>query len=445
MHTKLPDLQSHIVDLLLDAVFMVDTHGRIVYVNAACERIFGYTPDEMVGRFMVDFVLPEDRERTREEAVQVLAGHARVGFENHYIRKDGRIACIMWSARLSEVDQLRIGVGRDITEHKRAEARQAATYAISEAAHVAVDLDELLHDIHQIVAKLVPAASFAVAMSDEDTGRLSFPYQLSSHGDSPLAHQAAVHRICVEVVGSGRSLLLSGLPPAFPEAGFVSPDHGESWLAVPLIARERVLGALIVRGHNGMPYTEEDKDLLQFVSSQVATAIDRRRLHEELLRKVQYDELTGLPNRRLLYDRVEIALARTRREHGRLALLYIDMDDFKKVNDVLGHAAGDLLLQEVARRLKHSVREEDTAARLGGDEFVVLLEHIQHDADATTIAEKIWTAVSRPISIDGHLLRLQPSIGIALYPEHGTGVEQLLKHADNAMYKVKKSRFPAPE
>jgi diguanylate cyclase (GGDEF)-like protein len=338
------------------------------------------------------------------------------------------------------IDNDVILVARDVTVHKRAEARQAATYAISEAAHAAGDLDELLREMHRIVATLVPAASFAVAMSDEDTGRLSFPYLLSSHGDSPLVHEAAAHRICVEVVGSGRPLLLADLPAAFPAAGLRSPAHGESWLAVPLVARERILGALIVRGHNGTPYTEEDKELLQFVSSQVAAAIDRRRLHEELLKKVQYDELTGLPNRRLLYDRMEVALARTRRERGRLALLYVDMDDFKKVNDVLGHAAGDLLLQEVARRLKHSVREEDTAARMGGDEFVVLLEHIQHDEDAAVIAEKIWTAVSRPVSIDGHLQQLQPSIGIALYPEQGAGVEQLLRYADNAMYEVKRVR-----
>jgi PAS domain S-box-containing protein len=127
----LPDF----VDLLLDTVFLVDAGGRVLYVNAACERMFGYTPGEFIGQSLLDFVAPEDRARTQEEARQVIAGRPRIGVENRYVRSDARRVHVMWSACWSERDRLRIGVARDITELRRAEAIQLATYAISEAAH----------------------------------------------------------------------------------------------------------------------------------------------------------------------------------------------------------------------------------------------------------------------------------------------------------------------
>ena len=161
MQATNPSVLPHVADLLLDAVFLVDPHGRIVYASAACERIFGYTPGELIGRQLIDFVLHEDRARTWEESMQVMAGHPRIGFENRYVRKDGTLAHVMWSARWSEADQLRIGVARDVTERKHAEERQAATYAIAEAAHSATDLATLFPRIRSIIADLVPVAGVA--------------------------------------------------------------------------------------------------------------------------------------------------------------------------------------------------------------------------------------------------------------------------------------------
>ena len=117
---------SNFVDLMLDAVCVVDPQGRFVFVSAACERIFGYTPEEMIGRAMMDMVLPEDRARTLHAASEIIGGQPKPHFENRYVRKDGQIVHIMWSARWSEVDQLQIGVARDITERKQSELVQAA-------------------------------------------------------------------------------------------------------------------------------------------------------------------------------------------------------------------------------------------------------------------------------------------------------------------------------
>ena len=432
MSANLPRSLPNIIDLLLDAVFIVDAHGQIVYVSAAVERIFGYTPVEMMGMTMMDLIVPEDRERTREEAAQVMSGKHRVGFENRYIRKDGRIVHIMWSARWSEADQLRIGVARDVTEHKRAADMQAATYAISEAAYSAVDLVAMFRDIHRIIGTLVSASYFAVALPDERTGVPAFSYQMAPCGNALPEHAAALRQLYSEIFRTRQPVIRSAPLPG--------KGGEESWIALPLPSPNGIAGSLILKSYPGTCYGEKDMELLQFVSTQVATAIERRRLSDELQRAARYDELTGLPNRRLFHDRIKSALARTRRHGERVALLYVDIDDFKRVNDSLGHAAGDRLLQEIALRLQQSVREVDTVARLGGDEFVVLLEGLQQPGDARTVADKILSAISHPVHVDGHLLCTQSSIGVALYPDHGKSVEELLRHADMKMYKTKKAK-----
>src|SRR5690606_8528400 len=167
-------------DLMLDAVCVVDEIGRFVYLSAACERIFGYRSDELIGTPMIELVAPDDRERTLKAASEIMSGRPNLHFENRYVRKDGRIVHIMWTARWSEKDRLRIAVARDITERKRTESVQTALYMISEAAHAAGDLPELIARLRDIVGTLLPFLSFAVAVCDEKSGRLAFPCQ----GDS---------------------------------------------------------------------------------------------------------------------------------------------------------------------------------------------------------------------------------------------------------------------
>lgn len=159
---------------------------------------------------------------------------------------------------------------------------------------------------------------------------------------------------------------------------------------------------------------------------------------EERIRELAYhDVLTGLPNRLLLQDRLNHALASAQRRRHHLAVLFIDLDSFKNVNDSLGHVVGDQLLTEVASRLLGSVRDVDTVARLGGDEFVVVLENLNEKSDAVSVAAKIHTAFDRPITVGALTLHSTASIGIAIYPEDGDSVENLIQNADTAMYQAK--------
>lgn len=444
MENSIPDPVASFTDLLLDAVCMVDAGGRFVFASAACERIFGYTPQEMIGRVMIDMVAPEDRVRTLAAARDIMGGQPNLRFENRYVRKDGSLVHLMWSARWSEAHQLRVAIARDITASKQAEAMQAALYAISEAAHATEDLPQLFQHIHHIIGRLLPVACFAVALRDTCSEQLRFAYHADQAGPQPQTLLARV--LGEEALRLGRSLLvdpasLGGMPEALQTAAGLAPV---SWLGMPLATSQGDIGVLLLQGPGERAYTDADRDLLQFVSAQVATAIQRKQMHTRLRFMAQHDELTRLPNRRLFHDRLETALTRAQRQQSRMSLLFIDLDKFKLVNDEYGHACGDLLLQEVACRIKDCVRESDTVARIGGDEFVVILENMGLPDHAVAVKAKVQLALAAPLPITELAgLRLEASIGLAHYPEHGTDAQQLLRYADNAMYASKTQPTPA--
>jgi len=288
-HPKLATFEAlgEYIDLLLDAICVVNPHGEFIYVSAGGERVFGYVPQEMIGRSMYEFMHPDDHERTRQTTAEIMQGVVKFDFENRYIRKNGEVATILWSARYSEKDDLRVAVARDITAQRQVEQ-------------------------------------------------------------------------------------------------------------------------------------------------------ERQQLLEKLEKLALFDPLTELPNRSYFYQRATQALE----HHSDIAIVYIDLNHFKEINDGYGHAIGDQILHAAAQRISASVRSHDTAARIGGDEFVVLLERIQQHSDAEAIVQKIQRALCQPIQIDALpnvRFDLAASFGIALSKELGSDLQTLLLHADNAMYKAKRN------
>ena len=152
-----------------------------------------------------------------------------------------------------------------------------------------------------------------------------------------------------------------------------------------------------------------------------------------------HDELTGLPNRRLLMDRLSLSIAHARRSKCAMAVMYLDLDGFKQINDTLGHDAGDTLLNLAAARLVAAVRQEDTVARLGGDEFVIVMWELIHADNVDTLVSKVIQAVSQPYSIHGRDVSMTASVGVGIYPTHGDEVETLMKNADLALYEAKRT------
>ncbi len=198
---------------------------------------------------------------------------------------------------------------------------------------------------------------------------------------------------------------------------------------------------------SGSPFFDEDGELLGYRGMDMdITAQKTLELHleskvaertKDLAHQAHHDSLTSLPNRLLFNDRLELAIEKASRKQNKIALLFIDLDHFKEINDSLGHGVGDKVLKEVALRLSHILREEDTLARLGGDEFTVILENLNLGQDASLLASKIIKALTAPLEIEEHTLYVSSSIGISLYPDDGLSAQNLLKFSDAAMYKAK--------
>lgn len=439
------DISSlNVVDLLLDAVCMVRADSELVFASAAFERIFGYRPSEALGKRMLDLVHPDDVDATREQARRVSEGNLQLQFENRYVRKDGKIVHVRWTARWLPEHQVRLAVAHDITERKRTEFIHMAVLAISEAAHAAESLAALLLRIHEIIGGLMPSSYFAVALHDAASGQLAFPY---AAGDAACAAEPSRDTLCAEVIGSARAVLRKGAcggtcppSPSGPADGLAHDDGNHCWLGVPLVTSRGAMGALVLHSPAGTAgYDARDLQMLQLLSTQVAAAVERTQMLGRLEHLARYDQLTHLPNRQLFMDRLGVALDRARESRHLLSLLFIDLDRFKSINDTHGHAMGDLLLQRVAQRLLECVRSTDTLARLGGDEFVVLLESGHAREQSTVVAHKILTAFGQPFDLEGVSVTVQPSIGVAFFPDHGTDEHRLLGRADSAMYLSKKA------
>ncbi|MCM8596963.1 diguanylate cyclase domain-containing protein [Accumulibacter sp.] len=242
-----------------------------------------------------------------------------------------------------------------------------------------------------------------------------------------------------EVVGRTTSEMLNSgkQDAAFYQRMWETILDGRVWSG-ELINRRKD-GSLYDEALTISPVTDVNGRIRHFVA--IKQDISERKAAEERVQHLaHHDQLTDLPNRVLLTDRLFQALAQARRERSTLALMFLDLDQFKPVNDTLGHDVGDLLLKEVALRLQNCVpRESDTISRLGGDEFVILLAQIDKAVDAVLVGGKILAALNRPFSIGPHQIVVSASIGIAVYPQHGEDANSLLKNADLAMYLAKKA------
>jgi diguanylate cyclase (GGDEF)-like protein/PAS domain S-box-containing protein len=240
-----------------------------------------------------------------------------------------------------------------------------------------------------------------------------------------------------ECIGRKTSMLSSG----YHDAAF----YQRMWLM--LKGHGRWCGEVWNRRKNGEIYPEwlsinavqDEQGLATHFIATLTDITDRKQSEEHLLYLAHYDVLTGLPNRELFTDRIEHALANAYRQGEQVALLFIDLDHFKQVNDTLGHSAGDELLRQVAQRLKNNIRENDTAARLSGDEFTVILEHFHHRQDVEILTRKLLTELSLAYSIKGREVTICASIGIAFYPNDAEEIEKLIRCADQAMYKAKEN------
>jgi len=389
--------------------------GRFLQVNDALCTMLGRSNDEMVAVTFQEVTHPGDLAADVALVEAVLRGD-RTSFhmEKRYLHRDGHAVHAQLSVSLVRDEQGEplyfISQVADITERKAFEDALFRERELAEVTLKSIGDAVITTDPDMIVTSLNPIAEAMTGWpSHEAVGRpMDEVFQLKeplTRRPIPNPLLAAVHRNAI--VGLTTDAIL------MHRNGFESPIEDS---AAPIHDHAgNVVGGVVV---------------FHDVSETRALALKMAHL-------AHHDTLTGLPNRALLQSRMEFAVTVATRRNQRAALLFVDIDHFKQINDTMGHAAGDALLQEVARRIRAAVRADDTVSRLGGDEFVVLLPHVDGAPDASVVAEKVLAACSQAVGLENGAMTISFSIGISVFPDDATDAESLLRNADTAMYEAK--------
>jgi diguanylate cyclase (GGDEF)-like protein/PAS domain S-box-containing protein len=400
-----------ILDNMQDTYYRTDTNGLVVRASKSLQRLLGYTESEVLGLPLASFYFePEDRARFL--AALQAAGGSVSHFESRLRHRDGRPVWVSTNAHFlfdaaGNVAGVE-GTARDITDLLQARG-------------------EL-----RLAAQVFSAATEAILITDPDLTVISanpaFADLLGVPGEAAI----------------GAALLAF----AVIEGG----TAGERELREAIRSRGQWSGEVWSRRHDGSGFPcwlslSTVRDQKGGASHRVAILSDiteRKATQARFEFLAHHDPLTLLPNRLLLRDRVEQSISRAARNQNTLALLFLDLDDFKRVNDDFGHQTGDAVLREVGRRLLACVRNTDTVCRHGGDEFVIALTDLTDPAYLPEIARKVRQELQQPIRLQGGEVRARCSIGVALYPRDGRDYDALIAHADASMYSAKRGTDAEP-
>lgn len=406
-------LYRSLVETSNDLVWSTDLEGRWTYLNpAAVQRIYECSAADLVGTPAHELAAPGLRERDAAVFARVLAGEPVFRHETRHQRRDGSSVDLSFNAvPLRDAHGAVVGAtgtARDITEER---AAAAALHESVEKLRLAVDAAELVYwEWDRDADRLHWGRSPSRPLQDGEGGATRWSeYRETVHSEDRERYLATVEAAW-EQAG-----------PCAHEYRVVGRDGRVTWLASH---------AKTLPDPSGRPRR------MIGVSQDIT---ERKRREEEARFLAYHDTLTGLPNRRLLDDRLRQALHLAQRRDRRVAAIVVDLDDFKRVNDELGHRAGDAVLREAAARLAGCVRKADTLARQGGDEFVIVIPDLAQNEDCGVVAEKILRALEPPFRADGREYRIGASIGISVYPADAGDGDALLRNADAAMYRAKQS------
>ena len=385
-------------------IYVFDREGRLLFCNQQFEKAVGHSRESMIGTLRTDFLPAAIAEQHHNNDQSVLANGLALSIEESNQESDGEHTYLTLKSALRDADgeiSAVIGVSTDITSRKKAEKdlQLASTIFANTADGIIVT------DPAGTIVLTNPAFTQITGYSAAEAQGKNPRILQSDHQD------AGFYRTMWQALGSVG--LWQGEIWNRRKNGELFPE----WLSITTVL-----------------------DPCGAVSNYVGVFSDIsaiKRSQAELEHLAHFDPLTELPNRSLFHDRLSHALERAGRYNQHVAVMVLDLDRFKTVNDSLGHPIGDQLLQQVAHRLKDCVRVEDTVARLGGDEFSIVLANLKSGDNIVDIARKILDSIERPFSINGHAAMVSTSIGIAVFPEDGTTPDLLIRNADAAMYQSK--------
>jgi diguanylate cyclase (GGDEF)-like protein/PAS domain S-box-containing protein len=408
-------LQAAALEVAANAIVITDYEGKIVWVNRAFTTMTGYNKEEVLGtdpRLLNSGEQSDSYYATLRSTIS--SGKVWKG-ELVNRRKDGTTyteemtITPVTQGLGSATDTYFIAIKQDITERKRAE--------------------EELYRAHQMLQTILNTIPQRVFWKDRNCTYVGCNRAFAT--DAGLNNPAEiVGKSDFELAWSGTADRYRADDKRVMEQGLTKLNFDET--------QSRTDGSLLWLRTSKLPLWDREGKVIGVIGTY--EDITERKVAEDRVKFLAfYDALTELPNRALLQDRLSKALASARRRKDKVALLFLDLNRFKDINDSLGHLVGDLLLQEVAERLKKWAREQDTVARVGGDEFVIVLTAVKDGADAAVAAERLMHAMSAGFVVEGRSLSISCSLGISVFPEHGADSETLIKNADAAMYCAKEN------
>jgi len=430
---------------------IISADWRWLEVNDALCKTLGRAREELVGRTPAEVTHPDDVAPSRAVVDRARAGAGNQEFVKRYVRPDGEV---VWAAVDSIFVPGRRGEGwfyahiQDITAQRAAHdavarqtRQQAAVAELGRFALEEQDLEAMLDRVARTVAETLEVGLCEVF---EVTPRRSALRLVAGVGwPEGQVRRALVTSGPETQVGYTLSEQLPvvttdiAIEPRFAFPRLLSDVGAASGMTVVIAARGEVWGVLGAHARAARRFAPDEADFLGAVANVISSAVDRSLVEAEVRHRALHDPLTSLPNRALALDRLEGALARRRRDGRAVAVLLADLDQFKLVNDSLGHAAGDDLLVALAPRLHDAVRPSDTVARLGGDEFLVVCEQLEGAHEAIRVAERVAQSIKQPIVLSAGEHFITASIGIAVAESAGALPEDLLRDADAAMYRAK--------
>ncbi|TMG76045.1 MAG: EAL domain-containing protein [Betaproteobacteria bacterium] len=422
--------------------------------NENFTKVFGpprEKPDGSV-KSWYESIHPDDQGRVIA-GVHLLIGAGGENWSDEYRfgRHDGSFAYVLdrgYVIRDGAGQAIRmIGAMADISSRKQAEERihdqalqQRLIAEFGQQAFASTDLEDVLSRAVELVSVTLKADYCNVLELEPDGKQLvikaacGWPGEFKGRRTVPVRPGSRV-----ELVLSRREPLVIedlGADPRFSDSPLLNVGV-RSGIQVPVLGTAGTFGILSAHARQTRRFTPEDVSFLQSVANILAVAIERKSAEERLAYLARFDALTGLPNRYLFYDRLLQTMAQARRSGQPMAVLFIDLDRFKLVNDTQGHGAGDRLLKEAAARLSQCVRGGDTVGRFGGDEFGAIVSDLSRPGDAGVVAQKVLEAIAHPFKLDEHETFVSASVGIALFPADGDDPEALVTNADTAMYRAK--------
>jgi diguanylate cyclase (GGDEF)-like protein/PAS domain S-box-containing protein len=439
------------LNLSSDGVYLVDCNALIIVdCNDGACRALGYTREELVGGSVDRIFADRTSEELRAEYARLVEGDLRhVHFEAYHRRKDGTVFPVEISRRIHDTPRgpILVGVARDVSERRRAEQRLALharrQELIAELGR-AVLAEQTLPGVLQLAATTARGvdADAAAVFEHQAAGRWILRAASGIESEAVLGSSFEVCPGCAV-----RAATHSSDPVVVADhlAERCQRVHGtwavgmQSSINLQIAAARGTFGVLAVFSKKPSAFSEDDVKFARAVCDLLSIAVRRLHAEQQLAYLAQFDELTGLPNRSLLRDRLQHAIVHARRSEAQVAVLFVDLDRFKLVNDSLGHHRGDLLLAEVGKRIASCVRKGDSVGRISGDEFAVVLPDLARPDDAAPVARKILEALRARYDLDGNEVYVSASIGIAAFPHDGDDADALLKEADEAMYLAKHS------